>query len=84
MTKQAQETKAYIENQEAEEKNLLKIIAEADAERLRQKKEFDKVGIPNLSFQIPCILFPHLSSVFLRWRFLATMNVRVLKLYNAI
>ncbi|NWZ35501.1 CFA58 protein, partial [Brachypodius atriceps] len=43
MTKQAQETKAYIANQEAEEKNLLKIIAEADAERLRQKKEFDKV-----------------------------------------
>lgn len=66
MTKQAQEARAYIENQEAEEKNLLKIIAEADAERLRQKKEFDRVGIPNLSFQIPCILFPHLSSVFLR------------------
>lgn len=84
MTKQAQEARAYIENQEAEEKNLLKIIAEADAERLRQKKEFDRVGIPNLSFQIPCILFPHLSSVFLRWRFLGTVNVRVLKLYNAI
>lgn len=84
MTKQAQETKAYIENQEAEEKNLLKIIAEADAERLRQKKEFDKVGIPNLNFQTHCILFPHLSSVFLRWRFLATVNVRVLKLYKAI
>ncbi|KAM4896417.1 cilia- and flagella-associated protein 58 [Sylvia borin] len=43
MTKQAQEARAYIANQEAEEKNLLKIIAEADAERLRQKKEFDKV-----------------------------------------
>ncbi|NWU39476.1 CFA58 protein, partial [Hylia prasina] len=43
MTKQAQETKAYIANQEAEEKNLLKIIAEADAERLKQQKEFDKV-----------------------------------------
>ncbi|NWS36331.1 CFA58 protein, partial [Polioptila caerulea] len=43
VTKQAQEDKAYIENQEAEAKNLLKIIAEADAERLRQKKEFDKV-----------------------------------------
>ncbi|NWX27226.1 CFA58 protein, partial [Notiomystis cincta] len=43
MTKKALETKAYIENQEAEEKKLLKIIAEADAERLRQKKEFDKV-----------------------------------------
>ncbi|NWW08568.1 CFA58 protein, partial [Oreocharis arfaki] len=42
MTKQAMETKAYIENQEAEEKKLLKIITEADAERLRQKKEFDK------------------------------------------
>ncbi|NXA00282.1 CFA58 protein, partial [Nesospiza acunhae] len=43
MTKQAQEVKAYIENQEAEEKRLLKIIAEADAERLKQKREFDKV-----------------------------------------
>ncbi|XP_008642196.2 PREDICTED: cilia- and flagella-associated protein 58 [Corvus brachyrhynchos] len=43
MTKQAMETKAYIENQEAEEKKLLKIIAEADADRLKQKKEFDKV-----------------------------------------
>ncbi|XP_066046667.1 cilia- and flagella-associated protein 58 [Chamaea fasciata] len=43
MTKQAQEARAYIANQEAEEKNLLKIIAEADAERLKHKKEFDKV-----------------------------------------
>ncbi|NXU17547.1 CFA58 protein, partial [Pardalotus punctatus] len=43
MTKQALETKAYIENQEAEERRLLKIIAEADAERVKQKKEFDKV-----------------------------------------
>ncbi|NXR59664.1 CFA58 protein, partial [Rhadina sibilatrix] len=43
MTKQAQETKAYIANKEAEEKNLLKIIAEADTERMKQKKEFDKV-----------------------------------------
>ncbi|NXO14758.1 CFA58 protein, partial [Oriolus oriolus] len=43
VTKQAMETKAYIENQEAEEKKLIKIIAEADAERLKQKKEFDKV-----------------------------------------
>ncbi|NXH94477.1 CFA58 protein, partial [Pachycephala philippinensis] len=43
LTKEAMETKAYIENQEAEEKKLLKIIAEADAERVKQKKEFDKV-----------------------------------------
>ncbi|NWV05628.1 CFA58 protein, partial [Ptilonorhynchus violaceus] len=43
LTKQALETKVFIENQEAEEKRLLKIIAEADAERLKQKKEFDKV-----------------------------------------
>ncbi|NXI83260.1 CFA58 protein, partial [Rhipidura dahli] len=43
ITKEAMETKAYIENQEVEEKKLLKIIAEADAERLKQKKEFDKV-----------------------------------------
>ncbi|XP_039565080.1 cilia- and flagella-associated protein 58 [Passer montanus] len=43
MTKQAHEAKVYIDNQEAEEKRLLKIISEADAERLKQKKEFDKV-----------------------------------------
>ncbi|NXM67886.1 CFA58 protein, partial [Serilophus lunatus] len=43
MTKQALETKMFIENQEAEEKKLLKIIAEADAQRMKQKKEFDKV-----------------------------------------
>ncbi|NXD77940.1 CFA58 protein, partial [Halcyon senegalensis] len=43
MKKQALETKHFIENQEAEERKLLKIIAEADAERLKQKKEFDQV-----------------------------------------
>ncbi|NXY13188.1 CFA58 protein, partial [Atrichornis clamosus] len=43
MTKQALEAKAYIENQEAEERRLLRIIAEADAERVKQQKEFDKV-----------------------------------------
>ncbi|NXU47573.1 CFA58 protein, partial [Turnix velox] len=42
MKKQALETKQFIENQEAEERKLLKIIAEADAERLKQKKEFDQ------------------------------------------
>ncbi|NXL41172.1 CFA58 protein, partial [Podilymbus podiceps] len=43
MKNQALETKHFIENQEAEERKLLKIIAEADAERLKQKKEFDQV-----------------------------------------
>ncbi|NXE54423.1 CFA58 protein, partial [Casuarius casuarius] len=43
MKQQAVETKHFIEKQEAEEKKLLKIIAEADAERLKQKKEFDQV-----------------------------------------
>ncbi|KFP23839.1 Coiled-coil domain-containing protein 147, partial [Colius striatus] len=43
MKKQALETKHFIENQEAEERRLLKIIAEADAERLKQMKEFDQV-----------------------------------------
>uniref|UniRef100_A0A8C0I9W0 Cilia and flagella associated protein 58 n=1 Tax=Bubo bubo TaxID=30461 RepID=A0A8C0I9W0_BUBBB len=48
MKKQALETKHFIENQEADERKLLKIIAEADAERLKQKKECDQVGISNL------------------------------------
>ncbi|MGH0135565.1 UNVERIFIED_CONTAM: hypothetical protein FKN15_066173, partial [Acipenser sinensis] len=43
MKQQAQETKQFIDNQEAEERKLLKIIADADTERLRQKKELDQV-----------------------------------------
>ncbi|NXF66202.1 CFA58 protein, partial [Ciccaba nigrolineata] len=43
MKKQALETKHFIENQEADERKLLKIIAEADAERLKQKKECDQI-----------------------------------------
>ncbi|XP_052400736.1 cilia- and flagella-associated protein 58 [Carassius gibelio] len=43
MRQQAQETNQFIEKQEAEERELLKIIAEADAERIRQKKELDQV-----------------------------------------
>ena len=47
MKQQASESKAYIEAQEAEERKLLKIIAEADAERVRQKKELDQVYAQN-------------------------------------
>ncbi|NXP70149.1 CFA58 protein, partial [Ramphastos sulfuratus] len=43
MENKALETKHFIHNQEAEEKRLLKVIAEADAERLRQKREIDQV-----------------------------------------
>ncbi|XP_075071217.1 cilia- and flagella-associated protein 58 [Mixophyes fleayi] len=43
MKQQNIETKQFIDNQEAEERKLLKIISEADAERLRQKKELDQV-----------------------------------------
>ncbi|XP_051750654.1 cilia- and flagella-associated protein 58 [Ctenopharyngodon idella] len=43
MRQQAQETKQFIEKQEAEECKLLKIITEADAERIRQKRELDQV-----------------------------------------
>ncbi|XP_027645096.2 cilia- and flagella-associated protein 58 [Falco peregrinus] len=43
MKEQALETKQFIESQEEKEKNLLKIIGEADAERLKQKKEYDQV-----------------------------------------
>lgn len=84
MKKEALETKHFIENQEAEERKLLKIIAEADAERLKQKKEIDQVGVSNLAFQTLCIVFPHLSSVFLRSRSSATVNVVLLKPYSAV
>ncbi|XP_058235991.1 cilia- and flagella-associated protein 58-like [Hemibagrus wyckioides] len=43
MKQQAQETKQYMDNQEVEEQKLLKIIADADAEKVRQKKELDQV-----------------------------------------
>ncbi|XP_063291113.1 cilia- and flagella-associated protein 58 [Pelobates fuscus] len=43
MVQQSIEAKQFIENQEAEERKLLKIIAEADADRIRQKKELDQV-----------------------------------------
>lgn len=43
MKKEATESKAYIEQQQTEERKLLKIIQEADSERLRQKKELDQV-----------------------------------------
>lgn len=45
MKQQAAESKAYIDQQEAEERKLLKIISEADSERMRQKKELDQVRI---------------------------------------
>lgn len=43
MKKDATETKAYIDAQQAEERKLLKIIQEADAERSRQKKQLEQV-----------------------------------------
>ncbi|XP_060754267.1 cilia- and flagella-associated protein 58 [Neoarius graeffei] len=43
MKQQAQETKQYMDNQEVEEHKLLKIIADADTEKVRQKKELDQV-----------------------------------------
>ncbi|XP_075922472.1 cilia- and flagella-associated protein 58 [Petromyzon marinus] len=43
MKQQAAETKAFIDSQEVEERKLLRIISEADQDRLRQKKELDQV-----------------------------------------
>jgi chromosome segregation ATPase len=43
MKQSAGESRAHIEALEMEERKLLKIISEADAERLRQKKELDQV-----------------------------------------
>jgi hypothetical protein len=39
------ETKAYIDAQQSEERKLLKIIQEADAERLRQKKQLEQASL---------------------------------------
>ena len=46
LRQQALETKHFIEKQEVEERKLLRIIAEADGERRRQKKELDQVEAP--------------------------------------
>ena len=43
MKQSAVESRAQLEALEMEERKLLKIISEADAERLRQKKELDQV-----------------------------------------
>nr|XP_033799268.1 cilia- and flagella-associated protein 58 [Geotrypetes seraphini] len=43
MKQQDLDIKQFIENQEVEQRKLLKIISEADTERLRQKKELDQV-----------------------------------------
>lgn len=83
MKKQALETKNFIENQEAEERKLLKIIADADAERLKQKKEYDQVGISDLAFPTHCILFPQFIA-FLSSRSSATAKMVLLKLHSAI
>ena len=39
----ALDTKGYIDAQQSEERKLLKIIQEADAERSRQKKQLEQV-----------------------------------------
>ena len=43
MKTDSQETKGILEAQQAEERKLLKIIQEADSERLRQKKQLEQV-----------------------------------------
>ncbi|CAH8481840.1 unnamed protein product [Dicrocoelium dendriticum] len=43
MKVQAAENRAYIEAQEAEEGKLLKIVAEAEQERIRERKEHEQV-----------------------------------------
>lgn len=50
MKQEAAESKAYIEQQESEERKLLKIISEADQERMRQKKELDQVCVSDRDF----------------------------------
>ena len=46
MKQEATEKRQYCEDLEAEERKLQKIIAAADAEKSRQKKELDQVCEP--------------------------------------
>lgn len=43
MKQQVEETKQNIVSQEAEERKLLEIVADADTEQIRQKKQLDQV-----------------------------------------
>jgi len=43
MKQAATESRAHLEALEMEERKLLRVISEADAERLKQKKELDQV-----------------------------------------
>ena len=45
LKKESSENKAYIDAQQSEERKLLKIIQEADSERMRQKKQLEQVKI---------------------------------------
>lgn len=58
MRQQAQETKQFIEKKEAEKCKLLKIIAKAEVERLRQKKELDQVSHGFFRLRITLASFP--------------------------
>jgi len=88
MKQQAAESKAYIEQQEAEERKLLKIISEADSERMRQKKELDQVSnspssptlcsscILHMDFPFP---FDHLRfSINSKWHVIASKLSRTM------
>jgi hypothetical protein len=55
MKKDSSETKAFIEAQQSEERKLLKIIQEADSERIRQKKQLEQVYIYILIYFISCL-----------------------------
>jgi len=50
MKQSAADSRAHLEALEMEERKLLKVISEADAERLRQKKELDQVWRTVISF----------------------------------
>ncbi len=56
MKKEAAETKAYIDAQQSEERKLLKIIQEADAERSKQKKQLEQVRETPINIHIVCRL----------------------------
>lgn len=55
MKQQAQETKQCMDNQEIDKQKLLKIIADADAEKVRQKKELDQVKRKKIRNMCGCV-----------------------------
>lgn len=59
MKLQLEETKQRVDGQKAEQQNLQKIIADADAQHVQQKKQMEQVKSDKMSFERKIDNLPH-------------------------